>query len=120
MNNKINNKHFYMIFDNGHIVHAENRSNRLVRYFRHLFNLRSNLKLTSFVPKKPYSNKEIKKLSDILYRNHDLDESDIVVIINSIRPNTIRESLTELETSEYYINATAKKDINLLKSGKQI
>ena len=112
MNNKINNKHFYMIFDNGHIVHVENRSNRLVRYFRHLFNL------TSFVPKKPYSNKEIKKLSDILYRNRDLDESDIVVIINSIRPNTIRESLTELETSEYYINATAKKDINLLKSGK--
>ena len=109
MNNKINNKHFYMIFDNGHIVHVENRSNRLVR---------SNLKLTSFVPKKPYSNKEIKKLSDILYRNHDLDESDIIVIINSIRPNTIRESLTELETSEYYINATAKKDINLLKSGK--
>lgn len=53
MNNKINNKHFYMIFDNGHIVHVENRSNRLVRYFRHLFNLRSNLKLTSFVPKKP-------------------------------------------------------------------
>lgn len=49
MNNKINNKHFYMIFDNGHIVHVENRSNRLVRYFRHLFNLRSNLKLTSFV-----------------------------------------------------------------------
>ena len=26
MNNKINNKHFYMIFDNGHIVHVENRS----------------------------------------------------------------------------------------------
>lgn len=120
MNNKTNNKHFYMIFDNGHIVHVENRSNRLVRYFRHLFNLRSNLELTSFVPKKPYSNKEIKKLSDILYRNRDLDEDDIIVIINSIRPNTIRESLTELETSEYYINATAKKDINLLKSGKQI
>lgn len=48
MNNKINNKHFYMIFDNGHIVHVENRSNRLVRYFRHLFNLRSNLKLNFF------------------------------------------------------------------------
>lgn len=90
MNNKINNKHFYMIFDNGHIVHVENRSNRLVRYFRDLFNLRSNLKLTSSFRRNLTSNKEIKKLSDILYRNRDLDESDIVVIINSIRPNTIR------------------------------
>ena len=103
MNNKINNKHFYMIFDNGHIVHVENRSNRLVRYFRHLFNLRSNLKLTSFVPKKPYSNKEIKKLSDILYRNRDLDESDIVVIINSIRPNTIREFTQVWQTNIIYL-----------------
>lgn len=107
-----------MLFDNGEIMRVENRSNKLVRYFRHIFNLRSNLKLTTFVPKKLYSNKETKRLSDILYRNSNLDEADIIVIINSIRPNTIRESLTELETSEYYINATAKKDINLLKSRK--
>ena len=100
MNNKINNKHFYMIFDNAHIVHVENRSNRIVRYFRHLINLRSNVQLTYDVQKKPYYNKESKKWSDILYRNRDLDESDSVVIIKSIRPNTIRESLTELETSE--------------------
>lgn len=118
MSNRTNNKTFYVLFDNGEIIRVENRSNKLVRYFRHIFNLRSNLKLTTFVPKKPYSNKETKRLSDILYRNSNLDEADIIVIINSIRPNTIRESLTELETSEYYINATAKKDINLLKSRK--
>lgn len=71
-----------------------------------------------YCPKKEYTEKEIHKLNKYLYYERDLDDKDIVVLINSVRPGTFKESLSEITNSKYYTNVTAKEDIHLLNSSK--
>lgn len=71
-----------------------------------------------YIPKNDYSESELKKLRKFLCYNRTLDDKDIVVVINAIRPNTFKDSIEEIKTGKYYYNATAKEDINLLKSRK--
>jgi len=74
--------------------------------------------VAEYVPKKDYSTIEQSKMGKLLYFERDLNDEDLVVIINAIRPNTFKESIEEVTTSKYYFNATTKEDINLLKSSK--
>lgn len=68
--------------------------------------------------RKEYSSAEKNKLCKFLYFNRNLDGKDIIVLVNAIRPNTFKESIEEIKTSKYYFNATAKEDINLLRTSK--
>ena len=58
------------------------------------------------VPKRAYSTKEIKKLEAMLQLDDwcptATDEKDIIAAVNAIRPNTFKESLTEVLTSKFY------------------
>lgn len=74
--------------------------------------------ITQYTPKKEYSKIEQKKINKLLYLERDLDVKDLAIIVNTIRPNTFKESVEEVTTSKYYVNATTKEDINLLKSSK--
>lgn len=58
------------------------------------------------IPKKAYSVKEIKKLEAMLQSDNlfsfTTSVKDIIVAINTIRPNTFKENLTEVLTSKFY------------------
>lgn len=75
---------------------------------------------TLYVPKKAYNTKEEIKLLNLLRKNNCLDNKDMAVLVNAVRPNTFKESIEEVETNKYYFDAAAKEDIHLLESGKQI
>lgn len=106
----------YYLLNNGAIL-IEKKTN----LFKEIWGIITNKPYYSFecfAPRRPYNNPELSKLSKLVWVGRDLEEDDIIVILNHIRPNTIKESLSEIRTSKYYINATAKEDINLLRTSK--
>lgn len=82
---------------------------------------KNDYEYTLYVPKKAYNDKEEAKLRNLLRRNchlDNLDNKDMAILVNAVRPNTFKESIEEVETNKYYFDAATKEDINLLKSGK--
>lgn len=109
-------KHNYILLEDGSV--ARITTHNVFREFIRILKGKDPKSVTMYVPIKKYTNTEYDKLSELLRRNTHLEEDDIIILINHIRPNTIEKSLKELETSKYYVNANSKKDINLLRTSK--
>nr|DAL58369.1 MAG TPA_asm: hypothetical protein [Bacteriophage sp.] len=79
---------------------------------------RPDFDMDCYIPVIPYSKSEKSKLYELLRRNINLDFNDIMVLVNSIRSNSIQNS--QLDCNPNYVNTTKKKDIDLLRTSKQV
>lgn len=71
-----------------------------------------------WVPKKTYTDAEEKKLRKLTAYTAYFDAYDVIVIVNAVRPNTFKESLDEITSGKYYINAKDKNYLHLLAACK--
>lgn len=96
------NKNKWHLNYNGDIILLKKRN----WFYKILFGTEWNV-IETYELKKPYSKRELRKLEDMLYWIGD-SEDDIIATINAIRPNTFKESLSEVKTNGYYVNTTEK------------
>lgn len=72
---------------------------------KNVFKLIPTVRAEIYAPKKPYTEKEMIKLMDMLalLEHNDCDDKDYAAVINSIRSNTFKESILEAKDNKYYV-----------------